>query len=319
MIPEFVSSPGGSAKDNNLSFVSPLRMLKKIRKKGDRYFDPQHFDCEQFFELLLLRVQKDLPGLEISAEELSHIPECSLKSKTLIWVDMPKPNKTTLGGVLGKVKFRTSLSPFWERLLWFGQFIHAGNNTSFGFGKYFVDNYNLTPDIKPDKNFLELILNDANLTEAFYETKENAGGAGIDRVTLDEYETSLNDNLDKTRFDITAGKYKPDNLLGVILPKESGRIRALAIPTVKDRIFQRAVVRTISRSIDRLLEESSFAHDLDKLKERAEQTGIPYQMLINSILSYYSAIIKAAFNLYCCGKKRRSKNFSHIFSVKTQL
>ena len=259
-IPTFKSILTGDIKEIDLSFVSPLRMLKKNRQKGSRYFSPQYFDCDQFFELLFLRVYKDLFGIKIPEKKIPEKPIYSLKSKTLIWVDMPKANNTTIGGVIGKVKMRVFLTKFWELLLWYGQFLHVGNNSSFGFGQYYVENYKLKPSIRPDKNFLEIALNSENFKNAFDEIKSNNGQAGIDDVTLEDYEANLYENIDNTKADIKEKKYKPKDLLGFIIPRKTEKIRALSIPTVRDRVIQRAVVQAIAKPIDKLLEESSFAY-----------------------------------------------------------
>jgi len=246
-----------------IQFVSPLRMLRREPSiDGKRYFDPDFFDFDRFFELLYLRINKDLLGYSIPAGGIPAYPKCELINKTLLWVDMPySDGKKTLGGIIGKVEFKAKLEPLWKELLWLGEYVHIGNNTSFGFGEYRILSLReINQHVKPSKTFLDFSLESENLFSAFQNVKSNAGNEGIDNQKIEEFEKNLFDNLKELSVSIQNKKYKPDDLLGVILPKDSRKIRALAVPTVKDRIAQRAVIQAVSETIDHLLEESSFAY-----------------------------------------------------------
>jgi CRISPR-associated protein Cas1 len=246
-----------------IQFVSPLRMLRKEPSAdGKRYFDPDFFDFDRFFELLYLRINKDLLGYTIPKEGIPKYPKSELKNKTLLWVDMPySDGKKTLGGIIGKVEFKAELEPLWKELLWLGEYVHVGNNTSFGFGEYrILSLHNINQHVRPSKTFLDYALESENLFTAFQNVKSNAGNEGIDNQKIDEFEKNLFDNLKELNVSIQNKKYKPDDLLGIILPKDSRKIRALAIPTVRDRIAQRAVIQAVGETVDHLLEESSFAY-----------------------------------------------------------
>ena len=62
------------------------------------------------------------------------IPRCKLVSLNCEWID-DRFGKT-LGGIIGDVEFNLKYDKFWDKALWLGQYIHAGLNTNFGFGKY---------------------------------------------------------------------------------------------------------------------------------------------------------------------------------------
>jgi len=246
-----------------IQFVSPLRMLRREPSAdGKRYFDPDFFDFERFFELLYLRINKDLLGYSIPKEGIPDYPKCELINKTLLWVDMPySDGRKTLGGIIGKIRFKAELEPLWKELLWLGEYVHVGNNTSFGFGEYrILSLHEVNQHVKPSKSFLDYALESENLFTAFQNVKSNAGNEGLDNQKIEEFEKNLFENLKELRASIQNKKYKPDDLLGIILPKDSRKIRALAIPTVKDRIAQRAVIQAVGETVDHLLEESSFAY-----------------------------------------------------------
>lgn len=77
--------------------------------------------------------------------------------------------------------------------------------------------------------------------EAYKKVKANRGSAGVDRVSLKDYELKLKDNLYKLWNRMTSGSYFPPAVLEVEIPKKDGRIRKLGIPTVGDRITQMVV------------------------------------------------------------------------------
>ncbi len=246
-----------------IQFVSPLRMLRREPSEdGKRYFDPDFFNLDRFFELLYLRINKNLLDHSIPKDEIPDFPKCELINKTLLWVDMPySDGKKTLGGIIGKIEFNADLEPLWKELLWLGEYVHVGNNTSFGFGEYRILSLRqINEHIKPGKTFLDTAIDSENLITAFQHVKSNAGNEGLDNQKIEEFEKNLFDNLKELSVSIQNKKYKPDDLLGIIRPKDSRKIRALAVPTVKDRIAQRAVIQAVSETIDHLLEESSFAY-----------------------------------------------------------
>jgi len=85
---------------------------------------------------------------------------------------------------------------------------------------------------------LEKILYKDNLNRAFKRVKANKGAPGIDGITVDEIGAYLKENQQTIITRIYKGKYTPDAVRRVEIPKPDGGIRKLGIPTVKDRIFQ---------------------------------------------------------------------------------
>jgi hypothetical protein len=71
--------------------------------------------------------------------------------------------------------------------------------------------------------------------------KANGGSAGVDGVSLEEVERQgVAPFLEVLAADLKAGKYHPQPVLRVYIPKPDGRQRPLGIPTVRDRIVQQA-------------------------------------------------------------------------------
>jgi RNA-directed DNA polymerase len=94
--------------------------------------------------------------------------------------------------------------------------------------------------------------------------KENRGSAGIDKVSIKEYEEDLLKNLYKLWNRMSSGSYFPHPVKLVEIPKKSGGKRPLGIPTVEDRIAQSAVVLSIRESIDKEFHENSYAYRAER-------------------------------------------------------
>ena len=68
--------------------------------------------------------------------------------------------------------------------------------------------------------------------EAFRAVKSNAGAAGVDGQTLEQFEADLKSNLYKIWNRMSSGTYFPAPVLAVSIPKKSGGERILGVPTV---------------------------------------------------------------------------------------
>jgi RNA-directed DNA polymerase len=96
--------------------------------------------------------------------------------------------------------------------------------------------------------------------EAWEGVKENKGSAGIDNVSIKDYECSLSGNLYKLWNRMSSGSYFPRPVKLVEIPKKGGGLRPLGIPTVEDRIAQNAVVLHLSERLDKVFHENSYAY-----------------------------------------------------------
>ena len=74
--------------------------------------------------------------------------------------------------------------------------------------------------------------------EAYKKVKANKGSAGIDEVSMDQFEEKLKDNLYKLWNRMSSGSYFPPPVKVVEIPKKGKGTRMLGIPTVADRIAQ---------------------------------------------------------------------------------
>ena len=85
-----------------------------------------------------------------------------------------------------------------------------------------------------------LLTQDA-LYEAFESLRKDAS-AGVDGVTYAAYEVDAWENIGRLQGRLKSGQYRAQPLRRVYIPKEDGRQRPISIPSLEDKIVQKAVV-----------------------------------------------------------------------------
>lgn len=76
------------------------------------------------------------------------------------------------------------------------------------------------------------------VVQAYERVKSNAGAAGVDEESLEDFAKDLKNNLYKLWNRMSSGCYLPPAVKAVPIPKKSGGTRLLGVPTVSDRIAQ---------------------------------------------------------------------------------
>jgi len=126
--------------------------------------------------------------------------------------------------------------------------------------------------------------------------KKNKGKAGLDRVSIKEFEADLENNIMNIHKEMKTEIYKPKPVLRVYIPKGKGGRRPLGIPTVKDRIVQQAIRQIIEPIFEKDFSDNSFGfrpgrscHDAIKRVEEYRQQGYR-QVLDADIKAFYDTI-----------------------------
>ncbi len=108
-------------------------------------------------------------------------------------------------------------------------------------------------------NLLELILRKENLNKAYKKVKSNKGKGGIDGMQVDGLLPYLKENQSEIIREIREGKYRPNPVRRVEIPKEEkGKVRKLGIPTVVDRLIQQAVTQELTPLFEPQFSENSY-------------------------------------------------------------
>lgn len=120
-------------------------------------------------------------------------------------------------------------------------------------------------------------LSDNNLFAAWNKVKENAGSAGVDGVSIDQFADHLMGRLITLRSQVEQKQYQPAALLEIWIPKKNGKLRRLCIPTVRDRILQTAVALAIAKPIEQALEDASYAYRPGRSVKQAVSRIVSYR------------------------------------------
>jgi len=97
-----------------------------------------------------------------------------------------------------------------------------------------------------------------NLRRALRKVRSNKGAPGIDGMTVEELSPWLAENGEELRAALVSGKYEPQPVRAVEIPKASGGRRRLGIPTVIDRLVQQSILQVLEPELDPHFSESSY-------------------------------------------------------------
>lgn len=142
---------------------------------------------------------------------------------------------------------------------------------------------NTTNADRPEGGMLEEILSPRNLNQAYKRVKKNKGAGGVDGMKVEELLQHLKDNGEKIRQAIKDGKYRPQPVRRVEIPKENGKKRKLGIPTAIDRVIQQAITQVLTPIYESQFSESSYgfrpgrsAHDAIRACQKNIRNGYKY-------------------------------------------
>ena len=146
-----------------------------------------------------------------------------------------------------------------------------------------TENNHIITDFQTDE-LLEQILQSDNLNKAYKKVKSNKGAGGVDGMSVDELLTFLRDNQKQLIQKLKDGKYKPNPVRRVEIPKETkGETRKLGVPTVVDRVFQQAITQVLTPIYEEQFSENSYgfrprrgAHDALKQCQQNVNDGYVY-------------------------------------------
>ncbi len=96
--------------------------------------------------------------------------------------------------------------------------------------------------------------------EAYQRVKANKGAAGVDGQSVEQFEQDLRNNLYRLWNRMSSGSYFPPPVKAVKIPKASGGVRILGIPTVADRIAQTVVAMFLERLVEPVFHPDSYGY-----------------------------------------------------------
>lgn len=176
----------------------------------------------------------------------------------------------------------------------------------------------------PNRRFdrlLRLIANREWLAEAARITLASRGAntPGIDGMDKQRMQVALDEHLAGLQMDLLAGNYRPQPVKRIYIPKANGKLRPLGIPTLTDRIVQRAmlmVMEPIWESDFHHLSygfrpERSVHHAVRTVKSQLQDSdnGTKGRWIIEGDLASYFDTVHHRLLLQCVRRRIRDQRF----------
>ena len=112
------------------------------------------------------------------------------------------------------------------------------------------------PNVEGD--LLTHILSPNNMNLAYKRVVRNAGSGGIDGMEAKELLPYLRSHKEELVKSLADGKYRPNPVRRVEIPKDNGKKRPLGIPTVVDRLVQQSIAQVLQPLYEPQFSSSSF-------------------------------------------------------------
>jgi RNA-directed DNA polymerase len=132
------------------------------------------------------------------------------------------------------------------------------------------------------------VLERENLQNAWKQVKANKGAPGVDNMTIEEFPEYVFRHGEEIKTALLEGTYVPSPAKRVEIPKDSGGVRPLGIPTVLDRLIQQAISQVLSPVFDPFFSEDSYgfrpgrsAHQAVRKVEKDVREGYRYAVDID--------------------------------------
>ena len=108
------------------------------------------------------------------------------------------------------------------------------------------------------EDLMEAVLSPANLHRAWRRVKSNRGAPGIDGLRIEDFPAYAHEQWPAIRQSLNDGRYQPQPVRRVTIPKNGGGERALGIPTVVDRVIQQAIAQVMTPIFDPEFSDASY-------------------------------------------------------------
>lgn len=105
---------------------------------------------------------------------------------------------------------------------------------------------------------MERVVDLSNMRRAYLRVVENKGAPGIDEITVTELRGWLKENWPSVKAALLEGRYLPQAVRAVDIPKPSGGERTIGIPTVVDRLIEQALHQVLQPLFEPTFSEASY-------------------------------------------------------------
>ncbi len=115
-----------------------------------------------------------------------------------------------------------------------------------------------------------------DLRLAMQRVRANRGSPGVDGMSVEQLPAYLGDHGPQLREMLLAGRYQPQPVKRVAIPKRSGGMRDLGIPTVVDRLVQQAILQVLTPHYDPTFSPYSYGFRPGKSAHQALEQAKTY-------------------------------------------
>lgn len=105
--------------------------------------------------------------------------------------------------------------------------------------------------------------------EAYKKVRANKGGAGVDKISIEQYDADRSKHLYKLWNRMASGSYFPPPVREVVIPKKDGKVRKLGIPTISDRVGQMVVKDYLEPRFETIFSPHSYGYRSGKNAHQA--------------------------------------------------
>jgi len=134
-----------------------------------------------------------------------------------------------------------------------------------------MEQLELIPDTR---SLFEKLCNLAYLSQGFQAVKRNGGAPGVDRVSIQEFESRLEEELAHLKKDLEGWSYEPKPVRRVEIPKPGGSgVRLLGVPCIRDRVVQATLKLLMEPLIDPYFSSNSYGFRPGRNQRQAVQAA----------------------------------------------
>ena len=105
---------------------------------------------------------------------------------------------------------------------------------------------------------MEQVVERSNLWSAYQRVVQNKGAPGVDDLKVAEFKDWLKVHWPSVKEALLAGRYVPQAVRRVDIPKPSGGVRTLGVPTVLDRLIQQGLHQVLQPLFEPTFSDGSF-------------------------------------------------------------
>lgn len=126
-----------------------------------------------------------------------------------------------------------------------------------------------------ERSLFEKLCDVGYLRAGFKAVKKNGGSPGADGVTVDEFGSSLKEEMEQLAEELAGWRYKPSPVRRVEIPKpgKGAGVRLLGVPCVKDRVVHATIKQLLEPILDPGFSNNSFGFRPGRSQRQAVEAG----------------------------------------------